>query len=178
MVTVKVCTCGHFEDDHFPDGCFKCRYYHKYGESKEKKNGTTCKHPVYKYDAELMICDETPELHTQDHGILTLNLCFKNGSSHQCYGGISLDTYSKEEECRIGSVFGLTVVRKLLDWCDVTRLSEIKGMYFWVLRESYRGMICGLVRVEVDKEYKDDNPIFSYEQFEKYIEKEKDEDEA
>jgi len=42
-------------------------------------------------------------------------------------------------------------------------LDEIKGMYFWALRDGHRGNIEGLKRLEVETTYKDNDHVFSFE---------------
>lgn len=163
MVTVELCECGHFPDDHILEECHNCGWeYDKYGELQEKKGGTTCKGFTKQYEAELMICDKV-EFGKGYHGILTLYIHLKNGCSHQVYGGYCLDDFNKKKDKRVGSAFGTGVIVELLNWVGKENLDEIKGMYFWALRDGSRGKIEGLKRLEVETTYKDNDHVFSFE---------------
>ncbi len=161
MVEIKLCKCAHFEDVHYEDGCIDCGYeYNKYGEMKSKKDGTTCKkfNPIY--NAELMEI-ENVDMYIEDHGILTLFINLKTNGTVQGYGGFSLDEYNKEKDCREGTAFGITLIRRLLDWFEVTKLDDIGGKLVWALRTEHSGLIVGLKREDTKKKPKDNNHIFS-----------------
>jgi len=53
----------------------------------------------------------------------------------QGLGGISLDEYSEEHKCRIGTAYGCEMLRQLLLTLDVDDLSEAKGKMIWVIGE-------------------------------------------
>ncbi len=53
----------------------------------------------------------------------------------QGVGGISLDTYDKQKETRVGTAFGCEVIRRLLIAFGVNDLSEMQGRTIWVLGE-------------------------------------------
>jgi hypothetical protein len=70
---------------------------------------------------------KSAELFIEDHGILTFFLHFDFGGSGQGFGGYTLDAWDKNKDRRIGTVFGMDLILKLLQTFDVDRLEQIVG---------------------------------------------------
>jgi len=75
-------------------------------------------------------------LEMKERGILNfwIYVDYEEGCS-QGVGGIVLDTYDKNKECRVGTAYGCEVIRQLLLALDVNDFSEMKGKHVWVLGE-------------------------------------------
>lgn len=75
-------------------------------------------------------------LEIQERGILGfwIHVDYEEGGS-QGVGGIALDTFDKEKDCRVGTAYGCEVIRQaLLELC-VNDFSEMAGKHIWVIGE-------------------------------------------
>ncbi len=86
----------------------------------------------------------------EDHGILTLQIGFDFGGTHQGFGGYCLDTYNKETEHREGHACGTDFILRLLKTFEVSTLEAIKGKPAYALREKGSQKIVGLETPEFD----------------------------
>ena len=78
---------------------------------------------------------ESTQLGFGDHGIFTFCINFDFGSSGQGFGGIGLNDYDKEKKKRIGSVFGGTVIMRILEAVGVEWWDDLIGKEMWVYRD-------------------------------------------
>ena len=74
-------------------------------------------------------------LGVEDHNILTFNLSFDFGNSAQGFGGYAFDRHIQETNTRIGTAFGTTAIRRILDTLEVSRWEDIKGTYARIRRK-------------------------------------------
>ena len=79
---------------------------------------------------------ENAKLEIKERGILNFYIFvhYENGG-HQGVGGLVLDEYNKEKECRIGTAYGCEMIRRLLLTLNVNDFSEMKGKHVWVWGE-------------------------------------------
>lgn len=75
-------------------------------------------------------------LEIKDRGILNfwIHVEYEEGGG-QGIGGIVLDTWDEEKQCRVGTAYGCEVIRQLLKCLDVNDFSEMKGKIIYVLGE-------------------------------------------
>lgn len=75
-------------------------------------------------------------LEIKERGILNfwVHVDYEDGCS-QGVGGLALDTYDKEKECRVGTAYGCEMIRQLLLFFNVNNLADCKGQYIYVLGE-------------------------------------------
>ena len=71
-----------------------------------------------------------------DRGFLTLGITvnYEDGWN-QNISGLVLDTYDKETEKRVGTLYGGMMIRECLATLGVNDLSEAKGLHIWVYAE-------------------------------------------
>ena len=81
---------------------------------------------------------ENAKLEIKERGILNFYIFvhYEDGG-HQGVGGIALDTFDKEKDCRIGTAYGCEMIRRLLLTLDVNDFSEMKDKHIWVHGEGY-----------------------------------------
>jgi len=95
-------------------------------------------------------------LSIQDTGFFTFNIIvdYEEGLS-QCIGGITLDTYCPVKLTRVGTAYGLELIRRLLITLGVNDFSEMEGKYLWVLGEESSGGLAfsvkGVSALNLDK---------------------------
>lgn len=71
----------------------------------------------------------------EDHGILTVGLCFEYECGGQCFTGIALDQYDKAKKRRVGTAYGTEFVLRVLATVGVSEWSQIKGKHVRVEAE-------------------------------------------
>lgn len=86
----------------------------------------------------------------EDHGILTLQIGFDFGGTHQGFGGYCLDTYNKETDRREGHASGTDFILRLLKTFGVSKLSDIEGKPAYALRDDRGVKIIGIETPEFD----------------------------
>lgn len=89
---------------------------------------------------------------------ITVN--YEDGYS-QNIGGISLDTYDNEKQCRIGTAYGCEMIRRLLLLLNVNDFSQMAGKMIWVHGEERNFVfdVKGLSSLRVDTEV-ENTPLF------------------
>ncbi len=73
-------------------------------------------------------------LEIKERGILTflIYVDYEEGCS-QGIGGLALDRYNKEKDCRVGTAYGCEMIRRILLAFNVNDFCELAGMHLWVL---------------------------------------------
>lgn len=71
----------------------------------------------------------------EDHGILTVSLCFEYECGCQCFGGYAMDSYDKTKKRRIGTAYGMEFVIRVMNTVGVTEWSQLKGKHVRVEAE-------------------------------------------
>lgn len=110
------------------------------------------------------------KLEIQEKGILTfyIDVKYENGWC-QSLGGLVLDTWDEDKECRVGTAAGCELIRRLLLELQVNDFSEMKNKHIWVLgKNSIPGAFqpIGLRSLKVDNG--DSSPIIFDDIFEEY----------
>ena len=79
---------------------------------------------------------KSAKLNTKDHGVLTfwINVEYEDGGGQEV-GGLCLDTYDKEKNCRVGTANGCEMILQLLKEMAVNDFSEMAGKIIMVLGE-------------------------------------------
>ncbi len=89
----------------------------------------------------------------QERGVLNfwIHVDYEEGGS-QGIGGLALDIYDKEKECRVGTAYGCEVIRRILLEFGVNDFSELVGKYIWVFGDGDRLNFSptGIKRLEMD----------------------------
>jgi len=72
-------------------------------------------------------------LDIQERGILNfwMHVNYEDGLS-QGIGGIALDKFDKEKDCRVGTAYGCEMIRRVLIEMSVNDFSEMIGKHIWV----------------------------------------------
>lgn len=87
----------------------------------------------------------------EDHGILAFDIMFDYGGSGQGTGMYGLDQYDPVTKTRFGSVYGLTLIRRVLDLFKVTKLDDIVGRTCFAIREDgWNGRVIGIKMPDFD----------------------------
>lgn len=75
-------------------------------------------------------------LNIQERGVLNfwIYVDYEEGLS-QGIGGIALDEYDKEKDCRVGTAYGCEMIRRLLIELCVDDFSEMVDKHVWVIGE-------------------------------------------
>jgi hypothetical protein len=156
---VPICECGHWENDHHGE-CFDCKWqWDKYGKINEIGQ-SKCSHFNPMYTAQLGKI-ESVTFGIEDHGCMNIRMCFDFGGSGQCYDMGILDTYDKKKEHRVGTAYGLDLIRQLLNYFGVDKLDDIVGKLAYAIRDKeVNPMIRGVKRNPVEENGKHDNVTF------------------
>ena len=85
------------------------------------------------------------QIGVEDHGIMVMNIDFDFGGSGQVYQ-VVLDTYDKEKDSRIGTVFGCELLRRICNLFTVDDINDMVGQTAYALYDSdeYGGFISGI----------------------------------
>lgn len=71
----------------------------------------------------------------EDHGLLTVSLCFEYECGCQCFGGHVLDQYDKGKERRVGTAYGCEYIQRVMAAVGVSEWSQLKGKHVRVRAE-------------------------------------------
>jgi hypothetical protein len=71
----------------------------------------------------------------EDHGIFTCVLHVDYGGTSQGVGGYALDRYDEDKRVRVGSVYGMEFIARILRAAGVERWEQLKGRTIFVVRE-------------------------------------------
>ena len=96
-----------------------------------------------KLEKELGVITDTM-LGIEDHGLFTFSIGFDFGTSSQGFGNVSLDTYDKNSDKRVGTAEGCEAIMRLLEAVGVRKWEDLVAKEMWVYREHLRGQIIGI----------------------------------
>lgn len=91
----------------------------------------------------------------KDHGCLTFWVAveYENGNC-QNVGGLALDTWNKDFECRVGTAYGCEMLIQLLKFFNVDDLSGVSDRLIYILGEEDSSFLefkpRGLERLRLD----------------------------
>jgi hypothetical protein len=72
----------------------------------------------------------------EDHGIMTFTIGLEWSGSGQGFGGLALDMWSKEKECRVGHPDSIMIIRRIIEAVGVSNWEDLKGKYVRIRHES------------------------------------------
>ena len=75
---------------------------------------------------------ESTSLGNEDHGIMTVWLCFNYEGFGQSFGGYSLDNYDEKKDKRIGTAYGCEFIKRILEVVGVEKWEDLKGKHIRV----------------------------------------------
>jgi hypothetical protein len=95
-------------------------------------------------------------LEIKERGVLNfwIHVDYEDGFS-QGVGGIALDSWDTEKQCRVGTAYGCEMIRQLLLVTNTNDFAEMEGKIIWVIGEgeglSFRPTGIQALRVDCGK---------------------------
>jgi len=92
-------------------------------------------------------------LGVEDHGIMTFMIGMEWDGSGQGMGGYALDSWSKEQDKRVGHADSIMMIRDIIETVGVDSWEKLKGQYVRIVRESdsWSARIIGIGHIVEDK---------------------------
>lgn len=110
----------------------------------------------------------------KDHGCLTfwVDVEYENGFCQEV-GGLTLDDWNKELECRVGTAYGCEMLIQLLKFFNVDDLSDVSNRLIYVVGEEDKTFLGfkpkGLERLRLDHKKNEVNTLIFSDVLDKMV---------